>query len=296
MNRFSPLRYPGGKGKLAAYLSEIITLNGIQGASYVEPFAGGAAVALELLFSELVSEIHINDMDPCVYAFWTSVVHDNAALVDLVLNTPVTVESWLAAREVKRAPELHSTLELGFATFFLSRTNRSGIINGGVIGGLDQSGKWKIDCRFNKEELISRLRRIGFFKSRITVHCEDGGKLVSLLGRSIGSRSLFYIDPPYYVKGASLYRNHFHHEDHVALRDVVARLEQRWVVSYDDVDEIRQMYSSFEMEGFGIDYTARSYARGSEVMIFSSNLVRPRRIYCSEKERRALALTAETSS
>ena len=296
MNRFSPLRYPGGKGKLAAYLSEIITLNGIQGAPYVEPFAGGAAVGLELLFSELVSEIHINDTDPCIQAFWMSAVHDSAALIDLVLSTPVTVESWLAAREVRRSPEEYSTLEVGFATFFLSRTNRSGIINGGVIGGLDQSGKGKIDCRFNKEDLVSRLRRIGFFKSRIKVHCEDGGQLVSRLSDNIDPNALFYIDPPYYVKGAFLYRNHFRHADHLTLSKVVGQLKQRWVVSYDDVDQIRQMYTGFEQEGFGIDYTARNYARGKEVMIFSPDLVRPQRVYCSEKERRASMLVTEASS
>lgn len=164
MNRFSPLRYPGGKGKLAPYLSEVISLNNLEGGHYVEPFVGGAAVALQLLFSERVRHIHINDLDPCVYAFWHSVVYETDSMVARIRETKITVDSWLAAREVKRDWASHSLLDLGFSTFFLSRTNRSGILNGGIIGGLKQTGPWKIDCRFNKDDLISRIRRIGFFK------------------------------------------------------------------------------------------------------------------------------------
>lgn len=290
MSKFSPLRYPGGKGKLAPYLAEIITLNNLTGGHYVEPFAGGAAVALELLFSERVSHIHINDLDLSIFAFWHSVVYETDAMVRLIQEAEVNVSTWLNWREVKRNPEAHSLLELGFATFFLSRTNRSGILNGGMIGGLNQTGAWKIDCRFNKEELISRVRRIGFFKSRITICNIDAAALLSEYVTDISKRCLIYIDPPYYVKGAYLYKNHYKHNDHVDLSRIVSGIYgHQWIVSYDNVEQISEMYNEFDQEIFSIDYTARTYAKGKEIMVFSPALKRPSRVYCSEKERRQFA-------
>lgn len=289
MNRYSPLRYPGGKGKLAPYLSEVIALNGLDSCHYVEPFAGGAAVALELLFRERVKHIHINDIDQCVYAFWHSVVYETDALIKRIRETEVTIASWIAAREVKRNATAHSMLDLGFATFFLSRTNRSGILNGGVIGGLEQRGAWKVDCRFNKDDLISRISRIGFFRSRISLYNTNGADFVGDICADVGGKAFFYIDPPYYEKGAYLYQNHFDHQDHVSLSKVVTNISHgQWIVSYDNVEPIAQIYGRFDQEVFSIDYTARSYAKGSEIMIFAPNLKRPNQIYCSEKERRLL--------
>jgi DNA adenine methylase len=289
MNVYSPLRYPGGKGKLAPYLAEIITLNNLEGGHYAEPFAGGAAVALELLFCERVSHIHINDIDPSIFAFWYSVVHNTNAFLDRVVETHITIDSWMEAKEIRRNPAAYSMLDLGFATFFLSRTNRSGILNGGMIGGHSQSGEWKIDCRFNKEELISRVRRIGFFRSRISVCNLDAVKFLKTYATKIPGKCFLYIDPPYYVKGAYLYQNHFLHDDHVRLAKIVSNVKRhKWIVSYDNVEQIRNIYSSNEQEQFDINYSARSYARGSEVMVFSNGLVKPTRIYCSEKERKIL--------
>lgn len=286
MNRFSPLRYPGGKGKLAPYLSEVISINGLEGGHYAEPFAGGAAVALELLFSEKVRHIHINDIDPCVYAFWHSVVHDTDEMIARIVETEITVDAWLAAREVKRNASSQSLIDLGFSTFFLSRTNRSGILNGGVIGGLDQAGTWKIDCRFNKADLISRIKRVGFFKSRISVCNIDASEFLSEYASNIRNKCFLYIDPPYYVKGAYLYQNHYKHDDHVSLGQIVSKIDHhKWIVSYDNSEEIRIIYENFEQEQFSIDYSARHYTKGTEVMIFSENLKRPTRVYCNNNER-----------
>lgn len=292
MSNFSPLRYPGGKGKLAPYLAEIVELNGLGGGHYAEPYAGGSAVALDLLFSERVRHIHINDIDACVYAFWYSTVHYTDELIDRIMSVEISVETWLAAREVKRSPASHSVLDLGFATFFLSRTNRSGILNGGVIGGLRQDGAWKIGCRFNKDDLISRIRRVGFYRSRISVCNMDAALFVRNYVADLPDKSFLYIDPPYYVKGAYLYQNHYDHDDHddhVALSRVVAGIDaKKWIVSYDNAEQISLMYQDFEQEVFSIDYSARSYAKGSEIMIYSPNLARPPAVYCSQKERKLL--------
>lgn len=248
-------------------------------------------MALELLFCEKVSHIHINDIDPCVYAFWHSVVHNTEAFINLIHDTDITVDSWLLAREVKRNALSETMLDVGFATFFLNRTNRSGMLNGGIIGGLSQTGEWKIDCRFNKEELISRIRRIGFFRSRISVSNSDASKFLKEYIKKISRKCFIYIDPPYYVKGAYLYQNHFKHDDHVNLANVVSGIKRhKWIVSYDSVAEIKKIYRAYEQEQFDINYSARNYAKGTEVMVFSNALVRPEEIYCSEKERKLAGL------
>jgi DNA adenine methylase len=286
MSNFSPLRYPGGKGKLAKYMSEIIAMNALEGGHYAEPFAGGAGVALDLLFTEQVGHIHINDIDPCIYAFRRSAIYRTDELINLIRNVEVCVESWLSAREIKRYPNLNTLLNVGFSTFFLNRTNQSGILNGGIIGGADQKGRWKIDCRFNKEELISRISRIGFFRSRISITNQDASIFISEHVKNIREKTLLYIDPPYYVKGAMLYENHYTHDDHVMLAHTVKNIsDKKWIVSYDNVQAIADIYNEFDQQVFDINYSARSYARGSEIMIFSENIQRPTQIYCTLKER-----------
>lgn len=293
MANHSPLRYPGGKGKLANYMSSILELNGLEGGHYAEPFAGGAAVALDLLFSERVKHIHINDLDWSVYAFWKAVVEYNDEFVEKILATDVSLETWRNARDIKRSASEYSVIEAGFATFFLNRTNRSGILNGGVIGGLAQEGDWKIDCRFNKAELVERIKRIGIFASRISVTNEDASEFLDCLGKTADRKCLVYIDPPYYVKGAYLYQNHFDHEDHVSLAKVVQKITgPSWLVSYDNVEQIRRIYKDNEQEQFSIGYSARNYGKGSEVMIFGPNLRRPGRVYTSKADYRAYLKSA----
>jgi DNA adenine methylase len=199
------------------------------------------------------------------------------------------VPTWLRAREIKRSPASHSLLDVGFSTFFLNRTNRSGILRGGVIGGLQQEGAWKIACRFNKDELISRIRRIGFFRSRISLSNMDAAVFLSQRVPPVPSKCLIYIDPPYYVKGAYLYQNHYEHRDHVDLARLISKIKlHKWIVSYDNSEHVTKMYKKFEQEEFDINYSARSFAVGKEIMIFSKDLARPAKVYCSERERQKI--------
>ncbi|MBO9125435.1 MULTISPECIES: DNA adenine methylase [unclassified Rhizobium] len=293
MTNHSPLRYPGGKGKLAPYVSEILRQNDLEGGHYAEPFAGGAAVALDLLFSERVKHIHINDLDWTVYSFWKAIIDHTEDFVSLIERTEITVDEWMNAREVKRAARSHAVLEVGFSTFFLNRTNRSGILNGGMIGGIAQDGAWKLDCRFNKADLIQRIRRIGMFRSRITLTNLDASDFLTNHIPSIAPRSLIYIDPPYYVKGASLYQNHFNHQDHVDLAGVVKAIDRHaWFVSYDNVEQIRRIYRDCDQEQFGIGYSARNHSKGSEVMVFGNGLRRPPNVFVSKTEQRAILRAA----
>ncbi len=288
MANYSPLRYPGGKGKLTPYIETVLQLNCLEGQHYAEPFAGGAAVALSLLFTGKVSHIHINDLDWAVFSFWKSVIDHTEELIERIKETPVSMETWLHSREIKKTSESHSIIDAGFATFFLNRTNRSGILNGGVIGGLSQTGEWKMDCRFNKEALIDRIQLIGARKNNITVTNYDASYFLDEHMRKVSSECLIYIDPPYYVKGAYLYRNHFKHEDHVSLSCVVKTIQRhKWFVSYDNVEQVRRIYADCAQQHFNIGYSARNYEKGAEVMIFGPNLKYPEYVFTSKAEFKA---------
>ena len=157
MKFYSPLRYPGGKNKLARFIASLCVSNNISG-HYVEPYTGGASVALKLLLDGYVNEITINDLDRSIYAFWHSILTNTNKFCRKIRNTEVTLNNWKRFRKIFLNKEKASLFDLGFATFFLNRTNRSGIINGGVIGGVKQKGEYKIDCRFNKDNLIDRIK------------------------------------------------------------------------------------------------------------------------------------------
>lgn len=292
MTNYSPLRYPGGKGKLAPYIKDVLALNKLTGGHYAEPFAGGAAVALDLLFSGFASHIHINDIDPCVHAFWESAVHHSDALIERIANTNVTTETWLEQREVKRNAVLADTVALGFATFFLNRTNRSGILNGGMIGGLGQAGEWRLDCRFNKLELVERLKRVAFHRSRISVTKLDAKVFIGDHIAKLKLDCFVYIDPPYFAKGAYLYENHYTKADHVEIAETIGGLKQPWMVSYDNAEQIRRIYSAYDQEQFSIGYSARNHNEGAEVMIYSPELLRPAKVFSNMKRKRQLARDA----
>ena len=274
LTHFTPLRYPGGKGKLAAYLKRIIITNRIFDGEYIEPFAGGAAIAMELLFHEYVARVRINDLSRAVYAFWHSVLHQTDELCRLVRDTPRTVKAWDVQKMVLGNDAAHDLLEVGFATFFLNRTNRSGILNGGIIGGRDQTGPWKIDARYNADELIFRIESIARHKSRIHLTSVDALKFLTDGAKNWPASALIYCDPPYYVKGKDLYYHSYKHENHEQIATCILDdlINQRWIVSYDNVQPIRALYDGCQRVIYGIGYSARAARQGSEVMFFSENL------------------------
>jgi DNA adenine methylase len=273
LNRFSPLRYPGGKGKLAEYVQAIFEENGLNDGHYVEPYAGGAGVALALLFMENASHIHINDLNSGVFSFWYSVLNDTENFCKKVFDTEVTISEWANQKRILQDPAKHSSLEHGFAMFFLNRTNRSGIINGGAIGGNDQTGNWKIDARYNKRDLIERIERVAAFRTRITLYNLDACTLIKKIQSKLPKNSLIYFDPPYYMKGDSLYENHYKSKDHAALGEFIQRkVKNHWIVSYDNVQPIKDIYAAARQKTYAIGYSARNVYNGSEVIIYSDQL------------------------
>ena len=270
----SPLRYPGGKGKVANFVKLAFLQNDFIGHRYVEPYAGGAAVALTLLFEEYASQISINDLNRSVFAFWRATLEHTEELCRQIRDTPVTLEQWKRQRSVQDA-ESPDLLELGFSTFFLNRTNRSGIISGGVIGGQKQTGQWKIDARYNKTALIQRIKKIARHKSRITLTRMDAAAYLRDTLPELPSETFVFLDPPYYIKGEGLYENFYGHSDHTKIAELVARLECPWIVSYDAAVPILDLYQGFDRITYNLSYSAGRHTSGKEVMFFSKGSQRP---------------------
>lgn len=276
MRPLTPLRYPGGKANLAPFFGDIVRVNGLSDGVYVEPYAGGAGVAIGLLVGEYVDRVYINDVDPALWAFWKAVLEHNAELCRMVEKAPLTIRERARQKAIYRRGLAAGVLPLGFALFYLNRTNRSGILDGGVIGGLKQRGKWKIDARYNREELADRIGRIGRYKSRVHVANQDALVFLRQVLRALPRRTLVYLDPPYYTKGKHLYANYYVHDDHAAVARAVAKMAKPWVVSYDDHPQVRKLYRGFRRRSYELQYTARERRMGSEVMFFADGLNVPR--------------------
>ncbi len=273
----TPLRYPGGKARLRPYLEKLISQNGLYDAHYVEPFCGGAGIAIQLLMGYVVSTIHINDFDRAVYAFWYTAVHHTDALCKKIETTPCNMDTWHAQRLIYKQRDSAELEELGFATFFLNRTNRSGILEAGVIGGKNQDGKWRLDARYNVPNLVGRIRAIGALRSRINVTNLDARIFLEGVQPKLPAKALVYLDPPYVEKGPGLYLNHYLEEDHRALATwVKTKLRTSWMVSYDDHPLIRECYGEAGEVEMSLPYSAYGNARrGTELVYFSSDLTPP---------------------
>ena len=274
MRFYTPLRYPGGKGKLAPFIKQIFIDNGLCDGVYIEPYAGGAAIALELVMTGYAKQAWLNDVDPAVHAFWYSVLHHGDELVDLVLNTPLTIEEWRHQREIYMSQEEYDIVTLGFATLFLNRTNRSGILDAGVIGGIEQKGRWGIDARFNREGLAERIIRIGHHKHHIKLFNQDAEDFIKKC--KFPNNSLVYLDPPYFRKAQRLYRNHYAESDHSRISNLVQKkIKTHWIVSYDDAPEIAELYEKCPQIRYVLNYSAQTKRKGGELIFFSKGLRYP---------------------
>lgn len=270
---YSPLRYPGGKSKLAKFVASICEKNNING-HYVEPYAGGASVALYLLINGNVKKITINDLDRGIYAFWYSILNNTDEFCKKISNTRITVKNWKKFKKISTNSETADLFDLGFATFFLNRTNHSGIIDGGVIGGEDQEGDYKINCRFNKKNLIEKIRLIALHKDNIELFNLDALDLVKQIQEQGNNEStIFYFDPPYYLKGPSLYLSHYKKDDHKKVSEAIQKIENsKWIVSYDEAKKIKDLYRGFKTIEYSFLHVAHTVKKANEVLFFSENL------------------------
>ena len=272
---YSPLRYPGGKTKFYDYVRELLRCNNMLGETYMEPFAGGAGLALKLLLNNDVKRIIINDYDTAIYSFWHSILYETDAFCELINTTPVTTEEWKKQREIYMNRNGDISLDVGFSTFFLNRTNVSGVIKGGIIGGQEQQGAYKIDARYNGQNLISKIRNIAEKREQIVLLNQDAKELLQHQQLRRYYKTFINLDPPYVKKGAQLYKNAFTEADHRELSELISNCNRKWIVTYDICPLVADLYRDFRSSYLDVTYSVRRSKNAQEYIVFSDNLEIP---------------------
>jgi DNA adenine methylase len=275
MNFYSPLRYPGGKSKLSPLIKNIILKSGLKNITFIEPFAGGAGVALTLLLEGAVDKIVINDYDKAIYSIWRAIKTEPSNLIQLINMTPITIEEWYKQRTIYQKSQKY-TLELAFATLFLNRANRSGIITGGPIGGLNQKGRFKLNARFNKNTLTERINVISHKSEDIIVYNQDVTRKINLSMINYVDNAFIYFDPPYYKQCQRLYKNSLTLNDHKRISDLLLnKIKRPWILTYDDVPEILELYKTKDIRRFNLTYSAANKGKATEIIVSSDSHLFP---------------------
>ncbi len=270
----SPLRYPGGKGRMFKSVENLIKENGLTGCTYVEPFSGGFGIGIKLLTSGCVKNVIINDVDDHIYSFWYSVFNYTRKLIKLIQETPIDLEHWREQRNIYNNYRGKSKLKKGFAAFYLNRTNYSGVLKGGPIGGYAQDGKYTIGCRFNKEELIRQINALSEYREHVRIYNNDAIKFIQEVIIPIRNEVFVNFDPPYVVKGSELYKNFYTSEDHVKLANFIKDnlRDVYWIITYDNCPLIEQLYSEYSPQEYFLMHMAGRAKEGKELLIRNFNL------------------------
>lgn len=271
----TPLRYPGGKTRLTPYVTEIFTENSLVDGHYIEPYAGGAGLAISLLVNGYARYLHLNDISPSIYAIWHSILNETESVCKYINDVDINMDEWKKQKQIQNENDSSDILSLGLSTLFLNRTNRSGILSAGVIGGNNQTGNYKIDARFNKKALIKKIKLIAFYKSRIKVYNKDAVQFIKETVSKLPQKSLVNLDPPYYIKGQALYPNFYTPKDHKIISEIIRSLEQYWIITYDNVEPIRELYSRFTFLEYKLSYSVQNKYRGKEILIADPRLQLP---------------------
>lgn len=270
----SPLRYPGGKSQLSNYVEHLLKINDINN-TYIEPFAGGFGVGLELLYRDSINNVVLNDLDPSIYSIWNYILNDTTHFLDMLKTTPVTIEEWNRQKAIKNDNSVSEySIEKAFASFFLNRANISGIINGGPIGGKNQNSKYKIDCRFNKTKLIEKIKKIASYNSRIELTNLDANHFILHEIPKYDEKSTFiFFDPPYYKQGKNLYLSFVHADEHERLANNIIDLKDyKWITTYDVEEKILELYKPYVQSfTYRLRYSANKKKSAKEYIFASKN-------------------------
>lgn len=273
----TPLRYPGGKQVLAPFIAEVLRKNEMAGKTYAEPYAGGGGVAMRLLIEGIVSHVILNDKCPLLTTFWRCLLFETEPLVRKIRDTPIDMNEWRLCKHILEAQDCFSPLDVAFSFFFLNRTNFSGIIHGGVIGGKKQTGNFKLDARFPKTRLISLIEQVASFRNHIEIYNNDAVDFLHEVVQPQGKNVFVYCDPPYYIKGKELYLNSYQHNDHEKVANVMTSLTNvPWIVSYDNNDQIKKLYKQHRLFTFDLQYSANEVRKGKELLVMPKHVKLPR--------------------
>ena len=267
---YTPLRYPGGKSALAEFIWHTIELNGFTEIPYCEPFAGGAGVAMNLLLQGKVKSVILNDLDTGIYSIWYAIFNDTEWFIEAINNTEIT----LVVREQQK--KVYNELknfdayshDLAFATFFLNRVNYSGILTGGPIGGKEQKGKYKLDCRFNKQSLIDKIKEIAKYRDNVQLFHMDA---IELLKNQ--SNIFVFADPPYWQAGDMLYEASV---EHSRLAKVLCESKDiHWIATYDNNVNVANVYEEYSAYSklFELQYSASRKRKELECMFYKNVVI-----------------------
>lgn len=270
----SPFRYPGGKSQLYPYIKHLLNINNING-TYIEPFAGGAGVAIELLLHGDVEKIVINDYDKSIFSAWNAIINHSDEAINFLQTVPITYDEWLKQKSIHEESKNDPTSIIGgLATFYLNRTNVSGIIKAGPIGGKKQEGTYKIDARFNRDKLIEKVQIISSYKDKIILMNEDANELTSIIEDRFDSKNTFiFFDPPYFAQGKNLYLSFIDSSEHQKLFQNIQKMNNyNWIVTYDTSDEIKEIYKNVNQKFiYSLNYTANNRRKAQEFLFSNSN-------------------------
>lgn len=260
------LRYPGGKAQLYNFVRDLISKHNFKEKIYVEPFSGGFGLGLKLLVNNDVGQVIINDLDRHIYCFWKCVFYHTTRLIKKINETEISIQEWFKQKEIYNNSSQYGLVDVGFSTLFLNRTNYSGILKSGPIGGFKQEGDYKINCRFNKELIINNILKVSNYKENVQIFNFDATSLIKRLKNS--EHSIFYnFDPPYVVKGHELYLNAYEEKDHKKLMTKISEIDTHWIMTYDDTELIRHLYNNYFIDELSLVYSVTTKRKANELII-----------------------------
>ncbi|MHC1760569.1 MAG: DNA adenine methylase [Negativicutes bacterium] len=271
----SPLRYPGSKAALVDYVVDVIAHNHLTVNHFVEPYAGSSIVSLQLLKNNCIGSATILEKDILVYAFWESVFSHTNEILTRLDTLPITIDTWKAFLPYRQAQTLNEypIVDMGLAGLFYNRTNFSGILKANPLGGINQSSTYKIDCRFNRQKIMTLIADIAAYRNQVTVLYGDAMDfLIHGYELVLHNNHFLYIDPPYYEKGRSLYRHWYTHEEHMKLARFLTHCNTPWLASYDNHEAIRMAYHQNNLGERYFDYTISKYRKTPELLISNQEI------------------------
>ena len=275
----SPLRYPGGKTQLNSFVEHTLEINHLDNVVYCEPFSGGSGIAISLLLNKKAQSVILNDIDIAIYSFWYAIIHDSEHFIKAIQDVTIDMTEWKKQRLIYEAAQANNlqeySFEVAFATFYLNRTNRSGIITGGPIGGNNQESSYTLDCRFKKNILIKKIRKIAEVGNLIRLYHLDAKDLIRNVLTHENAHELFvYFDPPYYNQGKNLYKNFYDDNEHMLLSKAIRMMDgYHWIATYDNAKRIKEIYNDRTIQEYQIQYSANKTRKEIE-LIFHSPLTR----------------------
>jgi len=277
----NPLRYPGSKRALVDYIEELLIDNHLDGCRFTEPYAGSAAVGIELLQRNIINTLILCEKDILLFAFWECVFRKTKALCKKIADTPITIKTWKELNIYRHEKKItkNNLLNLGFAGLFYNRTNFSGILNANPIGGIGQNSKYDISCRFNKQKIIDTIKTIAEYKNFVEVYYDDALNFISSQNFHFVKQKCFvYFDPPYFEKGSQIYRHYYSKQEHIKLSIFVKTMKNTdWLISYDDAPFICNLYNDDKTQyrPLFIDYSCATKIRNRGKELLISNLPLP---------------------